>query len=601
MSLNAVAKSKVMAYLNKTPMNSLHYECMLDYLGKNNYKVTDFLKFFITIVKENLKKDKIPLKITKKMVVSITSMIEWDDLEYFDSQILNSINEIYMIYQNYLGKNPDFEDKELTEFIEELLTKASSLRTEDSEDKSTQDSTNDNAINDLLAKLRALENVIAEKDRKISRYNDIIDDLKLKNRAKNFKIAELEETIARLEKELALLSETLKKFQSENTVLAKKYEEANQRLATLKVRTSKIREENSHIIRRDEALRLDLEKTSFENAVLRSQLADIRSLDIHVRATQERNKQIEEIILSYLCRQSYSAQTLIKALLKSGYDITAEELFEHIKRLRKKYHIETSKIELGKPKYKISKPPFLVGEEHAITLPRNASYVDLVFTADYHICDLTTEFLDNYNRLLEYCDRNNIYMIINLGDFYDFNNSMGYKRNIDALRYMEEKHENTIENLPKSPIYQVVLGGNHDESVAYLGEDYLTEFIESRIDFLSLGYRYSELTLEKSSNSNIRLLLAHPFNSISKTQSGVFGLNFANYGFSFLGHSHTNKIYTERKYCKVPSLIIDSRDAAGFLHVRFYFNSKCLEHMKIKPLTLERKIVSGKSIHYPIV
>ena len=54
--------------------------------------------------------------------------------------------------------------------------------------------------------------------------------------------------------------------------------------------------------------------------------------------------------------------------------------------------------------------------------------------------------------MLEYADSNNIYMIFNLGDFYDFNNGMGYKRSIDALKFMQEKHMQAMSDLPKSSI-----------------------------------------------------------------------------------------------------------------------------------------------------
>lgn len=596
MSLNPVAKTKVMSYLNKTPIVDLCYDYMVEFLGKGSYKVEDFIDYFISSIKQNLTKDKLPIKITKKMVVSIISMIDWylEKTKTVNPDFENRINEIYLSYQNYLNKNPDLEDKELTEFIEELVIKASLLKI----DKLENPDKSDNEIEKLTARLTELEQTIADNNRKLETLTSLKDDLQLKNSTKNFKIAELEKELKRLEKELNELREALEKCNYKNIDLTKKYNRVNKQLATLKARTSIVRQENAHLIRKTDALTGELERANFKIAMLQNELSRLKKIDAKQKLSDAQNTEIEEIILSYLCRQSYSANTLIKAILKKGYDITGEELFFHIKRLRQKYHIETANIEFGEPKYRLAKPPFSIGEVHTIILPHNTSYVDVLFTADYHICDLTNRFLDNYNMMLEYADSNNIYIIFNLGDFYDFNNGMGYTRSIDALKFMQEKHMQAMSDLPKSPILQTITGGNHDESVAYLGEDYLTDFVQNRSDFISLGYRYSKVILEKSSLSQIRLLLAHPHSSISKKFTRIYGLEFSDYDYSYLGHSHTAKIYPESKYAKVPSLIKDDNDAAGFLHVRFYFDSKGLDNMEVKPLTLERKIVKGTTIHY---
>lgn len=596
MGISVVDKTKIIGNIKKAPMNRLSYIDINQNLSKK-YKYEEFLDFFISSIKANLTKDEIPLKLTKKLILSTTSIIELyvNKSGNISQEFINRINEIYLIYENYLHKNPDKEDAELTEILNSLVKYVSSIKKEN----------NDTIKIDLSSEIKALNQRIEDLTQQITEYEGalakkgtLIGDLTDKNRTKNSKIREQEEAIKKLEKEINELSSRLLSLSLDNAAFRTEHDRLTKRMETLKKRFLKERESSNNYSKKAQTFQNALEKERNTNTLLREEMAanahelsKIRTEEEQAKLEALKNKEIDDIILSYLCRQTYPAKTLIKALLAKGYNITGEELFEHIRNLKRTINIETSSISLGDLKYQVAKPPFKIGGEYPIVLPRNTEYVDVVFTADMHICDLTKEFLDNYNMLLDYCNSNNIYMILDLGDFFDFNNGMGYKRSIDALRFMQEKTNECIEKLPKSPIYHALLGGNHDEDVSYLGEDFTSEFIDTRRDFISLGFRWAKVIFEKSSKSHVEFLLAHPHKGISRAATSTFDQKFANYDFSYLGHSHTNRPYLNRKYYKVTSLVKNNNDNPGFLHVRIYFNNHGLDSLEFKPLILERKLI----------
>lgn len=606
--ISVTDKVKITGYIKKTPKNKLSYPTMIHILGHSKYSYKDFIDYFLASIKSDLLKDTIPLKITEKFVLSVTSIIEWyvTESENIDYSLKNQIDALYMLYGNLLNKNPDLENSELTTYMGELETKSCELFIP----QSTSETPNSSG-QDTSEKLVEVETLIKEYETKIKELVERITELNQhnsnkdkRNRGLQKEITELETKISALQKELEDSLVAKETIEIEHSNLNNAYGLLLKRLENINKRLNRSREEinrlsNQYIetkssleIARAKIVNLEAEiaRRDRENTVILEQEEEKR------RQAKE-NTEIDEIILSYLCRGTYTAKKLVRALVSKGYNITGSELYEHIRKLKQKVNIETSAISLGEPKYQIAKPPFKVGGDCPVIVPRNTEFYDVVFVADMHIDVLTPEFKDNYRRLLDYCADNNIKMIFNLGDFFDFTNVKGYVHSYDVLKGMEEKARNCVENLPTSPVFHAVLGGNHDRSNAYLGEDFLSLFIDERPDFLSLGFDWTKVIFEKSSNSKIEMLLAHPHREVPISSRTIFGESFKTYDFSYLGHSHLYFPNLERKYCKVISFS-RSGDNNGFLHVRIYFNNRGLESLEFKPLTLSRKLEMGKITKY---
>jgi len=605
MSLKPADKNKVLIYLNKTPLSSLAFSGMTENLGRTKYTYIDFLDFFISTIKNNLVKEKIPINITKKMVSCSKTLVEWCHREKIsiDDTLIDRINELAKIYQDAIDRNLDLEDKDLLEFLTDLLGVTSDLPEENKEASALAQL--ENKIERLTKKIASLEATITEKDTKLKRNQTTMDELSANNRSKNFTIKEHLQSIHQLETELEALNNELEGLRKKNKELEisseekeKELQEVRRKLETIKTRLRKCHEDNERLNRKISELSSKVEYEQERSAGLKQELASyqlelrtIRETEEQQRREQIRNQEIEQIILSYLCRQTYSSKTLINALLKRGYDITGKELYERIRALRTTVNIESSMYSLGEPKYHIEKPAFKSGMRFPMQLPKDEEVVDIVFASDFHIDELTPKFLDNYRWFLDYCERNKIKLIFNLGDFFDFTQQERYVRSLDALKRMQDKTQRCIENLPESPIYHAVLGGNHDKSISYLGQDYLTQFIDARQDFLALGFDWAKLILKESGDTQIKFLLAHPSTSVSKTTRNLYGETFSDFDFSFLGHSHSYCL--SQKYCKVASFSID-RIENGFLHVRLHFNENRLDNIKLKPVSLERKIKPRK-------
>lgn len=620
--ISPVDKTKILGYLNSTDISNLDMEAMFKALNKKYHK-EDFIEYFIKAILDNLNKDKFPLKLTKKLIVSAISTLTLciRNNEKLSESIITGIFSIYDLYQNLIASQSSSIDDELTKIIEELNAKASEIRGV-KEEKTAKEP------EDLTKMLAQLKDALREKETTLAKLEDNIESLTKSNKDKRRKIIELEESLKDSSGKIDALQQNLFAITIENTALSSSNDDLvkannnlNNRISSLKKqmrtgekeisedRVNAIKTEFRRVIKeleeRIEAIKKELDDERAKAAQLEEAKEAYRlkyksrlyELDSQKKLAKRKAK-IEAVILEALFTGECSAYTLIEILKKQNFDITVGELIEHILHLKRSINIEIVGLDINNPIFKITSPLIKRGSTFNFILPDNSKPLKIVSIADAHIRDFITEnFIDNYKRLLEYCDKNEVDMIINLGDFCDY----AYK---NKGCFSKEEYErikdlvfDSIEKIPSSPIMHLILGGNHEQETLYLGVDFLKYFTEHRNDFMFLGYDYADLTFRRKKSDRLHLLVAHPNIGIKNDTESVFRQKFRDYDFSLLGHSHRSKIYLTQSVCQVTTWGRVNRER-GAMAADMYFDETGLTSLDLKPLTLKRELKPTTIINY---
>ena len=190
------------------------------------------------------------------------------------------------------------------------------------------------------------------------------------------------------------------------------------------------------------------------------------------------------------------------------------------------------------------------------------------------------------DNIYNYCKKNNIKLILNLGDFLDVPTNCSIQTYDEDMRLLEQ----IIKLLPKDDsITHAILGGNHDMHVFNVGVDPLEYLSNSRDDIYNLGYAISRLQFVNSQNLDT-ISLHHPYgqaiqtidiNDIDDTSNKIntylteskFNRGYSDSYINLFGHFHIPRIDASNGYALVPSIISNTRNIdSGVWHVKVYFD-----------------------------
>lgn len=622
--LSVVDKTKILGYLNSTEISDLSYDAMCRLLRKK-YRYVDFIDYFTKTILANLNKEKFSTKLIKKLIVSTIYILDicTHSNEKINSSIVNEILSIFPLYQKLITSKSASIDEELTKMIDELKEKVPQIIEMTPEEIPASEPNDD--LFKTLAELRASIN---DKESELAKMKSSNIDLTKSIKDKRRKIIELETSLEESLKELEKLHQELTRLINENNILisnnasltkennslntrikslkaqttAKEKEPSTESIQTLKNEFKRVRKELEEKL---EALKQELDEERSKSAGLENAREEYRLKYKSAFYESDRQKKlakrelkIEEAILEALFIGECSAYTLIEILKKRNYDITVEELIEHILHLKRKLNIEIVGLDVNNPVFKITSPLIKKGGIFNFTLKDNNKPLKIVSVADAHIRDfINNSFIDNYKRLLDYCDQNEADMIIGLGDFFDY--AYGHKDNFtkEEFERISDMVLDAIEKIPLSPIMHLILGGNHEQDTLHLGVDFLKYFAEHRSDFMFLGYDYADLTFRRKGCDKLRILVAHPNVGVKSDTKSVFGQKFSDYDFSLLGHSHRNKIYLTQSACQVTTWGKVNHER-GAMATDMYFDETGLTSIDLKPLILKRELKPATIINY---
>lgn len=198
----------------------------------------------------------------------------------------------------------------------------------------------------------------------------------------------------------------------------------------------------------------------------------------------------------------------------------------------------------------------------------------VIFISDLHL-GRKKDRLDYLDAVYNYAIKNNIGIIINLGDVVE--NVYHLPESQLAIKTIEEQVDYVIKNYPfDKNISNIILYGNHDlYSLTNYGLNIGKVIENNRYDLLALAYNQGSIFMK-----NDTIFLSHGGNiEYSKNQKIIFN-----------GHSHKmmNNILCDKIVIDVPALSdavpsnYDYNPLKGFLDVNFEFNKDMISKVFIK-------------------
>ena len=312
--------------------------------------------------------------------------------------------------------------------------------------------------------------------------------------------------------------------------------------------------------------------------------------------------------------ESASLDDLLSVIQSNGITSDMSEVSRLLSEMRKDINI-TNGTFTRKPTYKVVKPRLMANGKFMIDVPSECKHMDVMLVSDFHIKEFDKKTLEGFDMLNDYCAKNGIGLILNLGDFYNGFSSrpIDYTNAVNNRKIVEE----SIDVIPKADgIYHAVLGGNHERNMSNYGFDPLKMLTDERDDFIDLGYYHSTICLDGVMGNIGKFDLHHPseFNfPVDLDEDGltVDDMNdyleevYTNIGRSrddsyidIFGHTHRNQFNYASSYCYIPPYF-EGKNRRGACHLRIYFDEDTgIKYMVFMPLSVSTKLTKNNEIVY---
>lgn len=596
MALTAVDKVKINKYLKEHAIDDIYYLEMCDFLGKRG-KISDieFLEYFTDYTINEFNKDcKISIKHLTKVVSTAESFLVWAHQEGSEipEDILDKIRNFENFYEEYLEKTGNKLDEE---FKEKCLGSIVA------------------AVNELYP---------CEQTESMTRYINQIKEL-------NGNIKGLKKQLSELNKQYELLQTASNQKTDKIELLSKDLVAATGELQSKEKQLSKLEEVISSLNTRITELETSLQETQQENANLRPYQEQYESLTTEVKSlkeiiaanTKEKNNQaarqikeskIEALIYQKILFEKATVEEIVRFIETQKLATDKNEVVNLLKRIRNQINIESNSFSLS-PTFKVAHPNLLRNTKFTIDIPNGCKSYDIMLVSDFHLEQFDHKILTGFDMLNDYCVKNGIKLILNLGDF--FHGSTGKPLEYDNAKENYHILEQSISLIPKvDGIYHAVLGGNHDRSIAKYGFDPISCLAQEREDFISLGYKHSTINLMNANQILGCFDLHHPdrfefpidledgainTREINEYLIGIYEKQNRNREESYLdmlGHTHKSQYNYAGSYCFIPPFF-DGKNKRGACHLRIYFDEDInLECMVLMPLSIGTKLVKNNEI-----
>ena len=600
MALTPVDKTKITKYLKEHAFGNICYLGLCDAIGKRD-KVSDleFLQYFTQCVANEFRKDiKISIKHVSKLISIVECFLEWMNKEgkEIDEVTLDTIRSFKGLYDSYLNRTGYDIDLDFTDNIIGSVLKTVNELYPCEEKDSESVAKYINQIAEMEDELKTLRRDLDEANRLYGLLQETNSELEGKNTS--------------LEEELSSVRNVSKDRKKENKGLLSTIEGLNGKISELEGLLASARDEVNFY----KPFKEQFEKLSTEVESLRRIIEDGLKEKRDADAKSVRDSKMESYIYQQLLIDGASINGLISGLRSKGFVTAKDEVYELLRKVKSKINIETNSFSLI-PNYRIVSPRVDEDGRFQISVPIDCKHYDVMLVGDFHIKDLDNKILKGFDMLNDYCSKNGINLILNIGDFYHGTTGLpiDYGNAVSNYRIVEK----SISMIPHAPgIYHAVLGGNHEKNMTKYGFDPIAMLTDAREDFINLGYTHSTIALNGFCNPIGCFDIYHPdsFNfpvdfkgeeldlyKVRNYLKNIYRKQRRSREDSYIdvfGHMHTSQFNYSDGYCFIPSYF-EGGSKRGACHLRIYFDEDTgIKYMVFMPLTITDKLVRNTEIIY---
>lgn len=586
MAMSGYIKAKINEIINKSSIDNLDFSSF--YMGKRNLYTYDELVDYLIELSINKMETNGSIKKIAVIIKAINLTI--DEYVCLYKTIDSVAHKKLVTFKNKVNEYISLSDKQDDVINFEL-----------------------NYLNDLLSHVESNENLNDEK---------IIDNLKQRYEEKKLQLNELKIKNDNLKKELRKVKKEYREYKCD----CLQDDKVSDTILSLHQDLKRMNLENENYKVEIDSLNNELkmkEKENFNlNSLNQNQLKKLENERLKLKQVKDELKKIQqkanildqeyskkkladiidESILVLLLERASTINNLKGELEYTVGNVGVDTIYSSLLRLKSKYSIIEKFDDNLDIIYELSSPSY----DTNLTINFDvSSFLDVIVISDLHMWNFQNEEINRVNLIYDYAEKNNIKIIINLGDLFDFR-SFTDKDKYDNFKINNEVINKAIQYFPKSNIKHLLLGGNHDKLI--LGVDGIDILTKERQDFINLGYDHAKIGL---GNDNIYLHhIASKFNtsiandnysknfllSALKKYHQKMGL-YDSY-LDLLGHVHKSSISITDGYAIVPSLNVD-RFCNGAWRLKIYFDqNKNINNIVFIPLIVNTHVNSNTEIIY---
>ena len=586
MALTAFEKMSVNKYLKEHAMGDIYYGNMRDTLGRRRDKVTDveFLDYFTEFVATEFRKsDKIYITHLTKVVSCVDAILDWvhEGNQDVSEETIDKIRSFKDFYEEYLERTGTIRDDDFYEtMILPVVEKVNQLYPCEVVNES---------LSKYIAKIAALEITIGKLEKELAealRLQGVSDKEIEKKSARIDSLTEdvrcLEKSVRSKEKDILELSGTISELRG--------------RIEELSLELSQVNEVNGEL----SEFKTKYEELAEEVGRLQGVIADDIKVKTREAELQIKHSTMEALMYQKMLFDRIDVDGLLRHLKDNGVRTERSEVVEVLNGMKKVVTLDSS-VFSTQPGYKVVQPTLKEDGTFTINVPYGCKHYDVMLTADMHIKDVDGKVLRSYDALIDYCTKNNINLVLSLGDFYhgvgghqlEYENAVGNRQVV----------EKTISDIPMvSGLYYGILGGNHDKNISRYGFDPIKMLSEGREDFLDLGYTHSTVTFNSPTSYLGCFDIHHPndfdfpvdlnddgidLDYMNDYLNGIYerqGRSREESYIDILGHTHRSQLNYPGGYCYLPEYI-DGASKRGACHLRIYFDEDTdIKYMVFMPL-----------------
>ena len=599
MALTGIDKVKINRYLKEHANGDIYYLDMCDYLGKRD-KISDieFLEHFTDCVVAEFSKDvKISIKHVAKLVSVVGSFLTWihEAGTEIKEETLDKIRSFQGLYEDYIARNNVKDD---TTFKEQCLGEVMEIVNQLYPSNNSSES-----LAKYVVKIKELEGRIKELERTLESAKQDNGILQGELDKANLNVEGAKSDASSVREELKVKKQYIK-------TLEKELEQLKEKIAELENTLGVICSEREDLL----TYKSKVEELSLTVERLEAVIRDFNNKEKQENAKKQKDEELKSIIFQNLFVESCTIEDLLTAISSAGHSCDEKEVSRLIREMKTKINIGNGNFG-RKPPYKIVKPKLVANDKFYIDVPCECKHMDIMLVSDFHIKDFDSKVLNGFDMINDYCAKNGISLVLNLGDFYDGfgGNPLDYESACKNQKLVEQ----SITAIPRADgIYHAVLGGNHERNISYGEIDPIKMLTDEREDFIDLGYYHSTVCLDGNFGTMGKFDLHHPSNfdfPIDLEEDGLIvdGMNeylddfYSRYGrnrdesyIDIFGHTHRNQFNYASGYCYVPAFF-DGKSRRGACHLRIYFDENTgIKYMVFMPLGITNKLVKNNEIVY---
>lgn len=419
------------------------------------------------------------------------------------------------------------------------------------------------------------------------------------------KINELEDKMNKInsniqDDEISISQKLQEQINEQNDLL----DEADKKIDLLENEIKKIKKEHEQILKR--TCNLEIEKQQLQEKVkdrnekikkLEKQLSQIKDeiqterivIEKKEEFKKEEQKNYEQLVNS-ITSDLLNGNITNEEIL-SKYNITSDIFIRCLQDL--KINICSNNFINGIPQYKINTT--LETDKYINIESKNI--FKCIFISDISLNN--KDILKTINLIHDYCIKNNIYYIFNLGNIFSINEISNHT--LQDLNNIENITKMVIDTYPKTQsINTFLLGGLSERYCNILGYNPIIEIEKQRLDMFNIGYNHA--TLNINNELNIFNLYTYTNELYNKEQI----CNFINtnktsklrFYFNFLSTINNTFIDISSKIVTIPP-IYDNELGCNIYHVEAKINEyDNIESLKILPIINDSILIPTSHVYY---